>query len=1142
MVDLLKGCTPGQIEAISRKHRPGFIMAGAGTGKTLTLSRRIGFQMGDDETPLDPERLMAITFTEAAASELLDRARRAAEQSGIEEAYKIEASWISTIHSMCRRMLSENALDADLDPGLVLMTEAQTAEAMASSVEQAVADADPAKAARVVDALGGRYSRFADMVAQIVIAATRNPGGAATIDFGPYSVPQLPAVLSQATECIRDAIAVYEEAAEIKKGKTKDTLANDIECLDRLLHWTLDVELLEQAVQKGEMDAFKLASRVGEVKDAKATAMQYRDAIMFACKMDQDLELVPFIQQTAMAAERNMRSFIQEQSKLTFDALLEMCHEMLQDADLAATYSAQFDSIMIDEFQDTDPLQASIVKSLCSDEREFSKLVCVGDRQQSIYGFRGADVSVSDDMQQDMQAQDAEAVIPLDINFRSHPDILSFVGSVFSADDFFGDAFLNLKPASSNADFALRSDKTTNTPSIEIMVTQTPTKGIASRNSVYEEAAAVAKRFKELKEADPNSSYDDMAILLRSFTNVDVYMEALRNENIPSAITGGRRFYSFTEVSAAVDLLRMLAGDSSDMLLFRILASEIFRTSDHDLALLKQLYNRVNPAGIEEKTLLWDVCAGYRDELPDSVNEAVKMMARARKELVTRPVSKIFAEAVCASGWEETMYLDPMTYAGKVANIQKLVDMLEELEVQYGLDYASVIDEISYAADAAEAFGGKDNATLPGRTVGKGQPGCVSIMTIHASKGLEFPIVALIRAEASSKGFGHAMISTVRDGDKRRMMAAIDLWDKSGDALSKELAKLDFDEIDSKLIAPTTYADYIGAMYAKKSKEEDAESRRLVYVGMTRAKSKLIYVAGLKEKKDGSLASNEGIFQQAFQDAMGGSPDTFGDGVLETAEGVRVLFRKIEVPDEMRDYPHEIEYARASGHAMSFPEYGYTMSETRGYSAISFTSVFHGVTLNSKARLLLGSYDTTQILGTTTNRDSDTATKFGDLFHECARRMVLTGRTPEMDVIERISASIEVEEENAIEEASRLLHEMRQSKIWDDITAATMYVPEMPLSYSLGGQLVAGFIDVYTLKEGAAVIYDYKTGLGNKTAQDVMEDYGYQALLYAAGVLGDDSVDSVQVSFVLVENDMAEIRTPVWTTADLEQMFEALRR
>ena len=1144
MSDLLKGCTPGQIEAISRKDRPGFIMAGAGTGKTLTLSRRIGFQMKDDQDPLDPQRLMAITFTEAAAAELLDRARRAAEQAGVEDAYRIEAAWISTIHSMCRRMLSENALDADLDPGLVLMTEAQTAETMSSSIEQAVAEVDASKAARVVDALGGKYSRFADVVAQIVIAATRNPGGAATMDFGPYAMLQLPAVLNDATTILRDAIATYEEAESVKKGKTKDTLRSDIEILDAFMHLTLDAEKVKQAAESGDLDNFKLSSRVGEVKEAKAVASQCVTDISFACKMDGDLELVPFIQQTAVLAEQNMRRFIEEQNKLTFDTLLEMCHEMLQDEDLALMYSKQFDSIMIDEFQDTDPLQASIVKSLCADERKLSKLVCVGDRQQSIYGFRGADVSVSDDMQYDMQVQDEDAVIPLDINFRSHPDVLSFVGSVFSSDDFFSDGFLNLKPSQYNADFALKGDIATNTPAIEIMTTQTPTNGTASKNSVYEEAAAIALRFKELKEADPDLSYDDMAILLRSFTNVEVYMEALRNENIPSAITGGRRFYSFSEVAASVDLLRMLAGDLSDMLLFRILTSEMFRISDQDLADVKMLYNDANPACTEEHVLLWDVCISSKDKLPYAARRAFEMMERSRKELRTRPVSKVFKQAVYASGWEETMYLDSMTYAGKIANVYKVVDMLEELEAQYGLDYISVIDEIAYAADAAEAFGGKDNATLPGRTVGKGQPGCVSIMTIHASKGLEFPIVALVRAETSNKGFGHAMISTVKDEDARHMMAAIDLWGKSGDAYSKELAKLDVTQLDAMLISPKTYADYISAMYAKRLKEEDAESRRLVYVGMTRAKSKLIYVAGTKEKKDGTLAANERIFQQAFQDAFGQASNDVENGVSESVDGTRVLFKKIEVPDEQRNYPHEIEYVRAKEHDMHFPEYGYTLSEIKGASPLSFTSAFQGVTLNDKARVLLGSYDNQHAFAKTKSREHAEATKFGDLFHEGARRMALTGQVPGADAISRIADSIEVEEiEEAVTGVSELLNELNRSNVWNKITSAKTYMPEMPMSYSIGEMSLTGSLDVFTLEDDDyAVIYDYKTGLGNKTAQDVMDDYGYQALLYAAGVLCDDSIDNVQVSFVLVENDMEEIRTPVWTTADLEQMFDALRR
>jgi ATP-dependent helicase/DNAse subunit B len=104
-----------------------------------------------------------------------------------------------------------------------------------------------------------------------------------------------------------------------------------------------------------------------------------------------------------------------------------------------------------------------------------------------------------------------------------------------------------------------------------------------------------------------------------------------------------------------------------------------------------------------------------------------------------------------------------------------------------------------------------------------------------------------------------------------------------------------------------------------------------------------------------------------------------------------------------------------------------------------------------------------------------------------------------------------------------------------------MYVPELPLSYSIGNMHITGSIDMYVMENNHVMIYDYKTGANGKTSKDVIEKYGYQALLYAIGALSDDSAESVQVSFVMVESGMEEVRTPVWKTEDLDRMLAALR-
>ena len=1107
--------TDSQREAVVRLGDPSFIMAGAGTGKTFTLSKKIAYQMTEPEFPLSPENLMAITFTEAAAAELQDRVRREAEKAGAADASHIEAAWISTIHSMCRRLLSENALDADIDPGLVVLSQAQADSMMEESVDAAVEQAEPQAVSEAVSLLRG-YPKLREIVSEVLAVSARVPGGASRIDFGPlehfFLAEEIPAVI----DVIDKALPVYRNAATSKSGKTAATLEGDIEELSRA----------RQALSLGDFDNAvpALYSRVKDIAEAKAEVSEAVKSLGVRFRVDSTLDTVSTLKGICIRAEREFRSRLHDANRMTFDALLSQSYGLLEDDSLSLDYSKRFDTIMVDEFQDTDALQFAIVERLCADEAGLGKLTAVGDRQQSIYSFRGADLQVSDDAQKLMESsmEAGEATIPLDMNFRSNPDILSFVGDIFSAPAFFGEKFLDLVPGEANASFAIEDG----TPAVEVYAAPTSSKTGGAQVALAVEAQHIAARFKELHD-NQEISYDSMALLLRSFTNVKSYISAFEAAGIPSAITGGRRFYSFSETMAAMDFMRVLDDPTSDDVLLRLLSGEMFSISDADLATLKEIYNTVNPVGCEEKVCLYSVMGEHVPSLPDAVAAAYSTISEAFKAIETQPLSRVFNAAVEASGWRASAAMEPATAFGKLANISKFADKLSEFDSLYGLDHSSIFEELFQAADAASGFGGRDNAETPGRFIGSGGDGCVSIMTIHASKGLEFDVVAISRAESNSPSETVLSASRAR-GSERVMELGMNLANQG---------LIGFEESDG-------YIGFLSRLIADHETSEAAEAQRLLYVALTRAKSKLIWTSTVNYTNAGKLGAAGKLFQSSMEAAFGedwDKPKGIEQGcIVSTGSGTPVKMGLLEVPESLPAPAGRRVVQRAFPQEFTLiPFEAKRPASQEEEDARSFSSSYEGVGLSAEAMHFLGvpsKVDTPYREG-----GHEGAKEFGSAFHEVARRSVLRGALPKESEIRAIAFDMEVKdnEHDALVELSKRFWSEMSDVVMDALDNGSL-APEIPMGFTAKGEYFTGVLDLLSLSGRQATVVDYKTGLAGLDDAQVLSIYGYQALIYAASVLMSGKADEVRVEFLLVENDMRRVRCPKWTGDDLSTILDLL--
>lgn len=183
--------TPSQRDAVESAHEPLFIQAGAGTGKTFTLTKRLAYGLSEESGRLinDVCRLLTITFTNKAAGELIGRVRAELRACGLtQEALQIDASWISTIHSMCKRMLLSHAFDVGVDPGANLLSEDETEGLSALALDELLQErAQDECLIRLLDAFGVKGG--IDLISNLSGLFALSPEGMAGFDFGPAPAP-----------------------------------------------------------------------------------------------------------------------------------------------------------------------------------------------------------------------------------------------------------------------------------------------------------------------------------------------------------------------------------------------------------------------------------------------------------------------------------------------------------------------------------------------------------------------------------------------------------------------------------------------------------------------------------------------------------------------------------------------------------------------------------------------------------------------------------------------------------------------------------------------------------------------------------------------------------------------------------------
>lgn len=840
---------PQQLQIVKTLDRPLFVSAGAGSGKTFTLTRRIVYALSPESGPFVEhlDQVLAITFTKDAAAEIRDRVRRALIDEGMdEEALTVDDAWISTIHGMCSRILRAHALELGIDPEFTVLTD--TDELMDQAVEHVLGratapDAAPELAASLkalyawypMAGEGGSFgggTTIKGLVRDLLELSSQLPGG-----MDDARVARGQADTSALADAYRAALGASKAATE--KAQT---------ALDAIDAFEASGKTMEDAARLMMSCTMPRASKAFPKEQVELLKAEAADAfinIVLACGGPALDALVGL----ARAVEAEYRALKAAQSALDNNDVLRMAYEALRDYPaIRAAYEGRFKMVMIDEFQDTDQMQVDLIRYLTgAGERA---LCTVGDAQQSIYRFRGAEVEVFRRQERKVgssAAPEATAVadapagelVKLVRNFRSHDEVLRYVARVFDGDDGgLMQGFLDLEASDGRKDTLVADASRRQALFVA---------GGSTQERTQAKARAIAERFRAL--ADAGQPQGGMVLLLGRMTNADVYAQAFRDQGLDCVIAGGSVFAQAAEVQTVRALACALANPADTAQgLMPLLASPMFALGAQEfLALATKLDSETG------ETSRRNIDAGIMSDSDVPGLQGLPLVTRAREVLryALRRVGRdsfaaIARDAVNASGWFVRLAQCGPEGKAIAANVLKALDAVAEAEAEFGNSPRS----IALAFDRFLA--GKE---APGALNEEGD-GAVRIMTVHASKGLEYPVVAVAECFGVRKPSGAAQMGRVEGGAQVVALPArfdgVKLADGTfvkGDDVKKQFEHVFKGKGASPWLPPELMEDVCAtgspAEAFARLRNDDLqlsleERARLLYVAMTRARELVI--------------------------------------------------------------------------------------------------------------------------------------------------------------------------------------------------------------------------------------------------------------------------------------------------------------
>jgi ATP-dependent helicase/nuclease subunit A len=1036
------------------------VEAGAGSGKTQMMAERMaaGVASGVYQVP----QMAAVTFTRKAAAELrgrfqlaleaeLTKATDAEPTKRLRDALSnIERFFAGTIHSFCAHLLRERPVEAVVSPGFTELDEVEDTRLRRQSWRdyrsQLKSAGDPLMLDLVEAGLkASDLDRAFDTVC--LYEEVEFPAGTAARPDASSAASELDRFWTALQTYLpvpfnRDSTCNIQKNADKFRGQLRVTpdyhkaavdlapLLETWDCASKIVQYQWSEDAAEKKRINKEVPALHEAFR----RDTVAPFLkQWRQYVY-------RLSISVLTQAREHAKEERRRV-----NTLNYGDLLQLAAKVLREnASVRAALGEKYRWVFVDEFQDTDPVQAEIMFLLAADDTAAAKgsadwrsvnlrpgsLFVVGDPKQSIYRFRRADIDIYNEVRARLDAAPNGDVLPLTSNFRSVGSLCDWANTVFERE-------FPTEPSLRSPKFA-RLDPVDRKPTgASGLFTLSIPAAVDKGNIASAESEAIAC-YIHTEVAAKRRKFGDFLILTRKRKDLELYANALERLQIPAEVSGAGAFGDSVEVRQLALLLKALADPQDAVSLVGVLRGPLFGLSDRDLFAYRQaggwfsvFADAPNPAPVGAQRVAGAIAS-------------LRMMHRWTQIL---PIGAAVERILEDSGY---LALAATTPGGvEAGDLLHAVDRVRSI-VETGHTLADAADALE--PDADESSEVESLSLEPGRT------DVVRLMNLHKAKGLEAPVVFLANPLSGTKPRVDARI--IRDGPTARGYFKI----------MKEFGQ------GQKVVGePTEWDRYEAEELAYLA----AEEKRLLYVAATRAKDMLVIGRWMGKT---STAGPWGVFGGFFQTAT--DLPVPSSAVLDATQAVDLS------PAAATAAAHRVRAAHQRALKPSWAAASVT-TETKAFPKLV-------------ADLDADADDPTRVItDNTPSRRADAGAAWGALIHGLLEH-ALRHHTVTAADLRRLGMWLTVDELTLrpfLDEAVATVQAVSKSEFWTEANASPECYQEVPFAIRVMGEdgitpkVINGTIDsVFRTTEGWKIV-DYKTDLDG-TPEVLKERYGKQLAAY----------------------------------------------
>ncbi len=875
--------TAEQQKVIDLRNRNILVSAAAGSGKTAVLVERIITMLTEKENPVDVDRLLIVTFTEAAAAEMKERIANAIEKA-LEndpdnlhlqrQATLIHSALITTIHSFCLSVIRDYFHVLDMDPGFRIADEGELKLLKQDVLGEVLEEFYEAKNPEFLDFVekfgSGRNDKKIEEIILQVYEYTRGypqpekwllaceemyKEQSMQFEWSSYIVSMIKDRILELRQLVEESIQICEEAdGPYMYGEMceKDEIflekvlqCNTYDNMYALLH---KISWARLSTKKDETVSEEKKSQVKSLRDiVKKRIKDLGETFFYATREELEKDIVLASTNISMLChlvnvfEQQYQEKKQSKNLIDFSdmehyalkILTEEKNGMLIPSKVAKEYQEKFVEVMIDEYQDSNLIQEAILTSVSTIHRNDYNIFMVGDVKQSIYRFRLSRPELFMEKYNTYSQEDSKTQrIDLHKNFRSRQEVLDSVNFIFRQimrKEIGGVSYDDQAALYKGAAYEQQLDELGASINKAELILVDPSKEETmeeiDETATQMEARVVAKRIKELRKngrvLDKETGeyrtpdYKDIVILTRSRKGwADTFAEVLMEEGIPAYSGGTEGYFETYEISVLLDYLKILDNFRQEMPLTAVLTSPFVGISAKQLAEIKikfpenAFYEAVVRYSHEEVSDL---------ELQRQLQNFLETYSLFREKLPFVAIHDLLWEILETTGYKQFISAMPGGVQ-REANIEMLLEKaatFEKTSYKGLFNFVRYIEQLKkYDVDYGEA------------NIEDEQSDTVRIMTIHKSKGLEFPIVFV-------SGMGKKF-------NGRELSSEIVLHSQLGIGINAI-------DLKTRTKTPTILKKLIQEQL---SIESLGEELRVLYVALTRAKEKLIMTGQLSEAEE----------------------------------------------------------------------------------------------------------------------------------------------------------------------------------------------------------------------------------------------------------------------------------------------------